>query len=202
MVLKSASSRCKFQSWLFAPRGAVAKRLCPGLQIRLVRFDSGPRLQFFWIVGGLAMKRYAGIAQLVERNLAKVEVASSSLVSRSNQKKEAWWLPFFMPLFGVILWVLSHCLTVPRPAERAPSVAPSQQQCVARSPPTILLWSEWWNGRHRRLKISWPHGRAGSIPASDTMRRAHSLGRQRTSKWVVCPLGGDAQNIVLTHLVL
>jgi hypothetical protein len=89
MVLKSASSRCKFQSWLFAPRGAVAKRLCPGLQIRLVRFDSGPRLQFFWIVGGLAMKRYAGIAQLVERNLAKVEVASSSLVSRSNQKKEA-----------------------------------------------------------------------------------------------------------------
>ena len=27
----------------------------------------------------------AGIAQLVERNLAKVEVASSSLVSRSNE---------------------------------------------------------------------------------------------------------------------
>ena len=30
--------------------------------------------------------KYAGIAQLVERNLAKVEVASSSLVSRSNSK--------------------------------------------------------------------------------------------------------------------
>ena len=28
-------------------------------------------------------RKYAGIAQLVERNLAKVEVASSSLVSRS-----------------------------------------------------------------------------------------------------------------------
>ena len=28
--------------------------------------------------------KYAGIAQLVERNLAKVEVASSSLVSRSR----------------------------------------------------------------------------------------------------------------------
>jgi hypothetical protein len=28
----------------------------------------------------------AGIAQLVERNLAKVEVASSSLVSRSNEQ--------------------------------------------------------------------------------------------------------------------
>ena len=32
----------------------------------------------------LAIDRYAGIAQLVERNLAKVEVASSRLVSRSN----------------------------------------------------------------------------------------------------------------------
>jgi hypothetical protein len=30
---------------------------------------------------------YAGIAQLVERNLAKVEVASSSLVSRSKHRK-------------------------------------------------------------------------------------------------------------------
>ncbi len=32
---------------------------------------------------------FAGIAQLVERNLAKVEVASSNLVSRSNPPK---WL--------------------------------------------------------------------------------------------------------------
>jgi hypothetical protein len=54
--------------------GAIAKRLCNGLQIRLVQFDSGSRLQDF-----------AGIAQLVERNLAKVEVASSSLVSRSSE---------------------------------------------------------------------------------------------------------------------
>ena len=34
----------------------------------------------------------AGIAQLVERNLAKVEVASSSLVSRSNNFKSGVWL--------------------------------------------------------------------------------------------------------------
>ena len=32
--------------------------------------------------------QYAGIAQLVERNLAKVEVASSSLVSRSRSEKK------------------------------------------------------------------------------------------------------------------
>ncbi len=31
--------------------------------------------------------KHAGIAQLVERNLAKVEVASSSLVSRSKHRK-------------------------------------------------------------------------------------------------------------------
>ena len=29
-----------------ASQGAVAKRLCNGLQIRLARFDSGPRLQY------------------------------------------------------------------------------------------------------------------------------------------------------------
>jgi hypothetical protein len=35
------------------------------------------------------MREIAGIAQLVERNLAKVEVASSRLVSRSSLKKES-----------------------------------------------------------------------------------------------------------------
>ena len=40
--------------------------------------------------------RYAGIAQLVERNLAKVEVASSSLVSRSNMMKQG---RFGVPVF-------------------------------------------------------------------------------------------------------
>ena len=40
--------------------------------------------------------RYAGIAQLVERNLAKVEVASSNLVSRSISKKGSSGFPFLM----------------------------------------------------------------------------------------------------------
>ena len=31
----------------FLAQGAVAKRLCTGLQIRVGRFDSGPRLQLF-----------------------------------------------------------------------------------------------------------------------------------------------------------
>ena len=41
------------------------------------------------------MSAYAGIAQLVERNLAKVEVASSSLVSRSKNKVLEWELFVF-----------------------------------------------------------------------------------------------------------
>ena len=28
----------------------------------------------------------------------------------------------------------------------------------------IALLPGWWNGRHWRLKISWPHGRTGSSP--------------------------------------
>ena len=39
----------------------------------------------------------AGIAQLVERNLAKVEVASSNLVSRSNSLRSFLVLPKFYP---------------------------------------------------------------------------------------------------------
>ena len=54
----------------------------------------------------LSFVKYAGIAQLVERNLAKVEVASSNLVSRSKYAKVSQHLsanrkvvtvPFFSP---------------------------------------------------------------------------------------------------------
>ena len=38
----------------------------------------------------------AGIAQLVERNLAKVEVESSRLFSRSNFEKGSLGFPFFL----------------------------------------------------------------------------------------------------------
>jgi hypothetical protein len=41
-------------------------------------------------------KRNAGVAQLVERNLAKVEVESSRLFSRSKLEKGSPVLPFFL----------------------------------------------------------------------------------------------------------
>ena len=57
----------------------MAEWLCSGLQSRVPRFDSGSRLQ----------KIIAAVAQLVERNLAKVEVESSRLFCRSRQKRES-----------------------------------------------------------------------------------------------------------------
>ena len=48
-------------------------------------------------------RKYAGIAQLVERNLAKVEVASSSLVSRSSLTKREALLPFFIENIEAVL---------------------------------------------------------------------------------------------------
>jgi small-conductance mechanosensitive channel len=42
---------------------------------------------------------YAGIAQLVERNLAKVEVASSNLVSRSSHSKREACASLFCPVY-------------------------------------------------------------------------------------------------------
>ena len=47
--LKGSTSKCcpfLLEDVFFRVRyGAVTKRLCTGLQIRLARFDSGPRLQ-------------------------------------------------------------------------------------------------------------------------------------------------------------
>ena len=44
------NSGCQFEKFY----GALAKRLCSGLQIRLVRFDSGTRLHFLpWPDGGI-----------------------------------------------------------------------------------------------------------------------------------------------------
>ena len=63
----------------------LAEWPCSGLQIRLPRFDSGTRLH------RLRWKCDATLAQLVERNLAKVEVTSSNLVCRSKLKNMAEW---------------------------------------------------------------------------------------------------------------
>ena len=47
-------------------------------------------------IGAIIPMFDAGVAHLVERHLAKVEVASSSLVTRSNKKTDAIWRLSFL----------------------------------------------------------------------------------------------------------
>ena len=53
------------------------------LRVLLKFFDKTIGVKKIFCTFALAIKRYAAIAQLVEHNLAKVGVASSSLVCRS-----------------------------------------------------------------------------------------------------------------------
>src|SRR5690606_25947218 len=106
-----------------------------------------------------------GIAQLVERNLAKVEGASSRLVSRSRiQKGQTYVWAFF-----VVAW--------PQPVAR--SVTPSTAHRAARPPPMRAKGRKVFPP-HPRLPPPWrppppapkprlhPHPRAG-----DTRRCRH-----------------------------
>ena len=65
----------------------------------------------------------AGVAHLVERDLAKVEVASSSLVARSKKKHHpsGWCFLFGMPRAGLNL--------LPRPARSALNQEVRQGSC-------------------------------------------------------------------------
>jgi hypothetical protein len=65
------------------------------------------------LVAKKLLRESAGIAQLVERNLAKVEVAGSNPVSRSNIKAQCLrhcaffvWHSFFI-YFSAFSWFLS-----------------------------------------------------------------------------------------------
>jgi hypothetical protein len=73
---------------------------------------------------------YAGIAQLVERNLAKVEVASSRLVSRSSIKKTGK-AHAFPVLVSSLKWRDSKAV-MPRPAK------PFRPVRLRLAPPSFL----------------------------------------------------------------
>ena len=71
------------------------------------------------------MPKNAGVAQLVERNLAKVEVESSRLFSRSTfEKGKPIGFPFFRPFFVRIVSSLT-----PPPLYTEP--APCENNCAA-----------------------------------------------------------------------
>ncbi len=41
-------------------------------------------------------------------------------------------------------------------------------ECIKINEKHVVISPGWWNGRHEGLKILWPHGCAGSSPASGT----------------------------------
>ena len=57
-----------------------------GYVLRLVTSENGPVAAGCWLLAERHL--YAGIAQLVEHNLAKVGVAGSSPVSRSQRQRQ------------------------------------------------------------------------------------------------------------------
>ena len=97
---------------------------------------------------------------MVERNLAKVEVASSSLVSRSSNpgKVDSFGsaFPFLFESLvgGVAEWSCSGLQSRVRRFDSDPRL----QLCC----PGGVIGSRWG------LKIPWPQGRVGSSPAPGT----------------------------------
>ena len=104
---------------------------------------------------------FAGVAHLVERDLAKVEVASSSLVARSKKKHHpsGWCFLFGMPRAGLNL--------LPRPARSALNQEVRQGSCewlchswdagsefeprrpLQKETPSIRMVFSFWNAAGR-----------------------------------------------------
>ena len=78
---KGSNSELLKKKFLNCPGGGIGRRA--GLKILLSEMTVPVRCR-----SRVRKIKNAGVAQLVERNLAKVEVASSSLVSRSNISKK------------------------------------------------------------------------------------------------------------------
>ena len=106
---------------------------------RLVIFLSQPIIS--------ASFKNAGIAQLVERNLAKVEVASSNLVSRSMMAE--WQSGYAADCKSVDLGSTPGSASI---------IFKNMHACPGGE-----------IGRHKGLKIPRLNGRAGSIPALGTI---------------------------------
>src|SRR5204863_10147150 len=111
--------------------------------------------------------------QWVERNPAKVEVASSGLVSRSIFRGEVARPSLFA------FW---------RDGRRVMQrIANPSMPVRVRLPPPVCPGGE--TGRHRGLKIPCPKGRAGSSPAPGTSKR-HPVVESATGKAGSCDIRG------------
>ena len=110
----------------------------------------------------------AGIAQLVERNLAKVEVAGSSPVSRSRSANPGAAGVFaFGPANRLGGRVVMQRTANPRTSVQF-RPEPPVSRYMRKTPYWAIARPSGEIGRRTGLKILWPQGRAGSTPASGT----------------------------------
>ena len=117
----------------------------------------------------------AGVAHLVERDLAKVEVASSSLVARSKKKHHpsGWCFLFGMPRAGLNL--------LPRPARSALNQEVRQGSCE-------WLCHSWDAGSESSLvarskKERHPHGCLSFLEQHFCYAKVVACGRTTEREW-------------------
>ena len=118
---------------------------------------------------------FAGVAHLVERDLAKVEVASSSLVARSKKKHHpsGWCFLFEMPRAGLNL--------LPRPARSALNQEVRQGSCE-------WLCHSWDAGSESSLvarskKERHPHGCLSFLEQHFCYAKVVACGRVIEREW-------------------
>lgn len=134
---------------------------------KTVLTETGARVECGFAFGATRRRKKAGIAQLVEHNLAKVGVASSNLVSRSRFPTSAQAGVFCSYRFNgaVAEWLCSGLQLRIRRFDSDPRL--HSQACI-RCVQFRMTRGYGEIGRHKRLKISRPYGCAGSSPATRT----------------------------------
>ena len=145
---------------------------------------------------GIIYLAFAGVAHLVERDLAKVEVASSSLVARSKKKHHpsGWCFLFEMPRAGLN--------SLPRPARSAsnrsvgdgvPDV-PSARRCRAGNgfprrfaPRSKCPWGTPRNDRSVGLSTRCHHPTGWCFFSYSARRNSGFRSRRPSSAAAICP---------------
>ena len=125
---------------------------------------------------GIIYLAFAGVAHLVERDLAKVEVASSSLVARSKKKNH--------PLGGFSFWnaadrmELAAATSAKRVKSRGEGRAPANGSAI-RGMPVASRASSILLRRARKMKKNRPLGGLSFWNAAGRMELAASTCAQR-----------------------
>ena len=128
---------------------------------------------------GIIYLAFAGVAHLVERDLAKVEVASSSLVARSKKKHHpsGWCFLFGMSRAGLN--------SLPRPARSALNQEVRQGSCE-------WLCHSWDAGSESSLvarskKERHPHGCLSFLEQHFCYAKVVACGRVIEREWGIAP---------------